>query len=256
MRAVQPSRRQTLAALTALLGRPVAAATEPAHLVTGELPPWTLQGEPGQRGVLLDLVETLLERANMPLRAEFYPWARAMLLASERPRTLILPLNRTPDREAKYQWLVKLYSQRFVFMTLAGKPRVEMPEQLRELRISGLRGSSNLGRLQQQGLPADHIYQAASIGDMHRALERGIVDAVYGSELIHTDAWRRSGRDPNQLQVGLTLESADIWLAAQGGITDAELARLREQHEAMLNDGSIERLFRRYGIKPRPEDLR
>lgn len=258
---MQPSRRHALAALTPLLGLPWAAAAQapppqPLRLVTGELPPLALQNEPGQRGALVDLVETLLERAEMPLQAEFYPWARAMLLASARPRTLILPLNRTPEREATYQWLVKLYAQHFVFMTLAGRPRVQTLEQARQLRIGGLRGSSNLDRLQQEGLSPQRIYQSASVSDMHRALERGVVDALYGSELIHTDAWRRSGRDPARLQSGLSLESADIWLAAQGGVSDAETARLREQHEAMLADGSVERLFKRYGLKFRPEDWR
>jgi polar amino acid transport system substrate-binding protein len=258
---VQPSRRHTLAFLTPLLGLPWTAAAQtpplqPLRLVTGELPPLALPGEPGQRGALVDLVETLLERAEMPLQAEFYPWARAMLVAGERPRTLILPLNRTPEREASFQWLVKLYSQHFVFLTLDGQPRVETLEQARKLRIGGLRGSSNLGKLQQAGLAAGRIYQSASVSDMHRALERRVVDALYGSELIHTDAWRRSGRDPARLQSGLSLESADIWLAAQGGVTEAETARLREQHGAMLADGSVERLLKRYGLRVRPEDLR
>jgi polar amino acid transport system substrate-binding protein len=257
---VHPSRRLALTSLPALLWPSAAPLAQPSppplRLVTGDLPPMTMPGEPGQRGVLLDLVETLLKRAELPAEVEFYPWARAMLLVSEKPRTLILPLNRTPDREARYQWLVKLYAQHFVFMTLAKKPRIDQASQLRDLRVSGLRGSSNLGKLQQQGLRDGRIYQATSIADMHRALERGIVDAIYGSELIHTDAWRRSGRDPAQLQSGLSLESADIWLAAQGGITDAELARLHDTHEAMLADGSIERLFKRYGLKIRPEDLR
>jgi hypothetical protein len=31
---------------------------------------------------------------------------------------------------------------------------------------------------------------------------------------------------------------------------------MREAQEAMLADGSIERLFKRYGLKFRPEDLR
>jgi len=255
---VQPSRRHALALLTPLLGLPriAAAQPQPLRLVTGELPPLALQGEPGQRGALVDLVEALLERAEMPLQAEFYPWARAMLLAGERPRTLILPLNRTPEREARFQWLLKLYAQHFVFLTLDSRPRVETLEQARRLRIGGLRGSSNLSKLQQAGLAASRIYQSASVSDMHRALERGVVDAIYGSELIHTDAWRRSGRDPARLQVGLSLESAEIWLAALGGVTEAEAARLREHHEAMLADGSVERLFKRYGLKVRPEDLR
>ncbi|MBI3349970.1 MAG: transporter substrate-binding domain-containing protein [Burkholderiales bacterium] len=254
-----PSRRATLAAIPALLCPWAGSSAQglvPLKLVSGDLPPIAMPGTPGQRGVLLDLVEMLLQRADMPLQAEFFPWARALLLAGEKPRTLIVPLNRTAEREARFQWLVKLYAQRFAFMSLAGKPRVETLEQARELRVSGLRGSSNLARLRQLGVPAERVYQATSVHDLQRALERGIVDAVYGSELIHTDAWRRSGRNPALLQTGLALESADIWLAAQGGVTEAEQARLRDAHEAMLADGSVERLFKRYGLKTQPEDLR
>lgn len=252
-------RRLALAALPALCWSATASTERgqaPLRLVTGDLPPMAMPGEPGRRGVLLDLVEAVFKRAELPLQVEFFPWARAMLLAGEQPRTLILPLNRTADREARFQWLLKLYAQRFAFLTLAGKPRVETLEQARQARVGGLRGSSNLASLQQQGVPAERVYQAASIADMHRALERGLVDAIFGSELIHTDAWRRSGRDPAHLHAGLVLESADVWLAAQGGVTEAEAARLREAHEALLADGSVERLFRLYGLKARPEDLR
>jgi len=256
---VQPNRRTTLAALPALIwpGRALPAPPEATlSLVTGDLPPMTMPGEPGQRGVLLDLVEAMLKQADMVAQPEFFPWARAMLLAGDKPRTLIVPLNRTAERETRFQWLVKLYAQRFTFITLTGKRRVETLDQARRLRIAGLRGSSNLDTLQRQGVQPGQIYQSTSIADMQRALERGLVDALYGSELIHIDAWRRAGRNPALLQIGLTLESADIWLAAQGGITEAEQARLNQAHEALLADGSVERLFKRYGLKFRPDDLR
>lgn len=227
------------------------------RLVTGDLPPFAQPGKPsGQRGVLVELTEAILQRAGYPVQAEYFPWARALLLAGEHPRTLILPLNRTPEREGRFQWLLKLYAQRFVFMTLAERPRVDGGEQARALRVGVLRGSSNVAALEQLGLPARHIVQAASIAEIHRALERHLVDAIYGSELIHTQAWQRGGRAADRLQVGMTLESADIWLAAQSGVTEDEQTRLRQQHEQMLGDGSVERIFRRYGIRPRPEDLR
>lgn len=251
-------RRVALATLPALIwpgaALPARSATAgPAPtLVTSELPPIAMPGKAGQRGVLVDLVEAMLVQAGMAAAPEFYPWARAMLLAQQRPRTLILPLNRTEERESSFQWLVKLYTQRFSFLTLAGRPRVERPEQLDQLRIASLRGSSNLDSLQRQGVQTSQIYAATSVADMQRALERGLVDALYGSELIHVDAWRRSGRDAGLLRSGLSLASADVWLAAQGGITDAEQARLQQAHEALLADGRVERLFRRYGLSYRP----
>ena len=256
---MHPSRRATLATLPALIWPGLSLPATPQAsitLVTSDLPPMTIPGEPGQRGVLLDLVEAMLKLADLPVQPEFFPWARAMLLAAERPRTLIVPLNRTADREARFQWLVKLYAQRFAFITLADKPRVDTLEQARRLRIAGLRGSSNLDTLHQQGVHLGRVYQSTSVSDMQRALERGLVDALYGSELIHNDVWRRSGRNPALLQTGLTLESAEVWLAAQGGVTEAERVRLQQAHDTLLADGSAERLFKRYGLKFRPEDLR
>ena len=260
---MQPTRRATLAALPSLL-LPAAALPAaqlqppglPLTLVTSDLPPMTMPGDAGQRGVLLDMVEVMLKQAGMSTQPEFFPWARAVLLASDKPRTLIVPLNRTADREARFQWLVKLYAQRFSFITLTGKPRVDTIEQARTLRIAGLRASSNLDQLQKQGVPLARVYQSTSVADMQRALEQGLVDAIYGSELIHADTWRRSGRNVALLQTGLALETAEVWLAARSGITEAEKARLQQAHEALLADGSVERLFKRYGLKFRPEDAR
>lgn len=256
---MHPNRRAALLTLPSLVSPGASLSAQPAAplaLVTSDLPPMAMQGDPGQRGVLLDLVEAMLRLAALPAEPEFFPWARAMLVAAARPRTLIVPLNRSADREARFQWLVKLYTQRFAFVTLAGQPRVETVEQARRLRIGGLRGSANLDKLRQEGVQPGRIYEAASVGDMQRALERGLVDALYGSELTHADVWRRSGRNPALLQTGLTLEAADIWLAAQSGITEAEQARLQHAHETLLADGSVERLFKRYGLKFRAEDSR
>ncbi len=256
-------RRHTLMAGLGLaaFGRPALARPanpgSPLHLVTSELPPFAMEaGHGGRRGVLLELAEILLQRAGLVSHTRFYPWARALLLASETPRTLILPLNRTPEREARFQWLVKLYTQRFVFLSISPQPRVDSIEQALAARVGVLRGSSNLARLQQLGLKQERLYEAANVDDLHRALERGLVETMYGSELIHTESWQRKGRPRELLQVGLMLESADTWLGAQGGVTDDEINRLRQQQEAMLADGSMERLFRRYGIRLRAEDLR
>ena len=100
------------------------------------------------------------------------------------------------------------------------------------------------------------MLQAHSVEDMLRQLERGHVDAIYGGDVINMDKVRGSGRDPAQFQVGMALESGEVWLAASAGIDEAELARLQDARQAMLRNGSIERLFKAYGIRPRAEDLR
>jgi polar amino acid transport system substrate-binding protein len=226
------------------------------RVVSGDLPPFTIEGQPQRPGLLVELVEEVLRRVDRPARVEFFPWARAIQTASQQPRVLILPLTRTPERETQYQWLLKLYVQHFVFINRAGQPPVQSLERARGLRVIVLRGSPNLGQLLRHGLDEGRIHQASSVEDMLRALERGHVDAIYGGDVINLDKVRSSGRNPARFQVGLELDSGEIWLAAGSGIEPAEHLRLQQAQQSMLRDGTVERLFKSYGLRPREQDLR
>lgn len=260
---LQTGRRTCLRALWAS-GLLVVAAGHPAgaegdgalRLVSADLPPFAIENAPHRPGVLIELVEELLRRAGQPTKAEYYPWARAQLLASSQPRILLLPLTRTPEREAKFQWLLKLYVQHFVFINRAGQARVSQVEQARQLRVAVLRGAPSAAQLLRAGFSESMLVMAGSVDDTIKLLERGHADAIFASEAITMDKVRSSERSVRDFQVGFSLESGEIWLAAGSGVTEAEQQRLRDAYQAMLADGSVERLFKRYDIKPRPEDLR
>lgn len=231
----------------------------PLRIVTGDLPPFAVDGPGGKPGVLVELVELveeLLRRAGLHTRVEFYPWARAMQMAAEQPRVAILPLTRTPERESRYQWLVKLYVQHFVFISRAGDPPVKTIEQARQMKVTVLRGSPNLAQLQRHQFNDSLIAQANSVEDMLRLLDRGLVEAIYGGDAVNMDKVRTSGRDAGRYQVGMRLESGEVWLAGSGGFDEADRQRLRAAHLTMLKDGSIEKLFAAYGIKPSADDLK
>jgi polar amino acid transport system substrate-binding protein len=227
----------------------------PLRLVSADLPPFAIEGGTERNGVLVDLTEELLRRAGQPTRVEFYPWARAIKMASSQARVVILPLVRTPERETQFQWLLKLYTVHFVFINLAGQPAVQSLEQARSLRVAVLRATPQAAALLRRGFAEKRVLLANSVDDMLRMLERGHVDAIYGGEIIQMDKVRSSGRDTSQFQPGLRLDTGDIWLAAGTGFGTAEQATLRDTHQAMLRDGSIDRLFKAYGLKPRAEDL-
>lgn len=229
----------------------------PLRIVTGDLPPFAVDGPGDRPGVLVELVEELLRRAGLHTRVEFYPWARAMQMAAEQPRVAILPLTRTQEREPRYQWLVKLYVQHFVFITRAGDPPVKTVEQARQMKVTVLRGSPNLAQLQRHQFNESLIAQANSVEDMLRLLDKGLVEAIYGGDAVNMDKVRSSkNRDPARYHVGMRLESGEVWLAGSSGFDDADRQRLRAAHQTMLKDGSIEKLFAAYNIKPSPEDLK
>jgi polar amino acid transport system substrate-binding protein len=261
MTACSPLHRLRIRALLAVAmlapGLAVAAgALAPLRVVTADLPPFAVEGQPEAPGVLVELVEQLLRRCGQPVKVEFYPWARALAIAGAQPRIAILPLTRTPEREPQFQWLLKLYVQHFVFINRSGQPAVASVAQARRLRLTVLRGSPNLAQLQRHGFDTERVVQASSVEDMLRLLEKGFVDAIYGGDIVNMDKVRGSGRDPAAFQIGLPLESGEIWLAASGGFGDADRQLLKDAHQALLREGGVERLFRGYGIRPRAEDLR
>lgn len=243
-------------ALPALQARPSAAAG-PAELrlVTADLPPFAIEDGAGQRrGALVELSEAVLARAGLPVRAEFFPWARSQLITTLAPRVLIVPLSRTAEREARFQWLIKLHTLHLVFLTRVADPAVRHIEQARRLRIGVLRGTPDLRQLQAQGFEPEQLTLGASPEDVLRLLERSHVDTIFGSDVMY--GAKAQSRPGLSLRTGLQLASNDIWLAASGGIETDERRRLEEAHTALLKDGSIERIMRRYGLRATPDEPR
>jgi polar amino acid transport system substrate-binding protein len=223
-------------------------AGTPINIVTGDLPPFAIEGQPARPGLLVAVVAQVMRRAGTPAKVTFYPWARAIALTQHQPRTAILPLTRTPEREDQYAWLMKLDTQHFVFINRKRDTPVTSIEQARKLRIALLRGSPNLAQLQRRGFADANIVQATRVEDMLRLLERGIVDAIYGGDVINMEKVRTSGRDPTGFQVGMLVESADIWLAGGKDFDEREQAAWRQAYEAMIKDGTVARLYREYKV--------
>lgn len=254
-------KRRACLALPTLLASAIApsrASAPPATLlgITENLPPLNYEDELGPQGFSVELLRLMADQAGLGLELRVLPWARAMQMAESNAHSVLFSLTRTPEREAQFQWLLKLYVQHFVFINRSGQPAVASVAQARRLRLTVLRGSPNLAQLQRHGFDTERVVQASSVEDMLRLLEKGFVDAIYGGDIVNMDKVRGSGRDPAAFQIGLPLESGEIWLAASGGFGDADRQLLKDAHQALLREGGVERLFRGYGIRPRAEDLR
>ncbi|WP_374109881.1 substrate-binding periplasmic protein [Pelomonas sp. CA6] len=255
-------RTLTLGALAGVLARP-AHAEELAPLplqrvVTGDLPPLSIADQPTRPGVLVELVQELLRRCQHETPISFYPWARAMQMAQSLPGVALLPLTRMPEREEQFQWLLRLYVQPLGFINLASQPAITSLEQARRLRLAVLRGSAAHGMTQRLQLDARMLVISNSVEDQLRRLERGHVQGIFGSLMINQDKARSHGREPGWLQVGMTVEAGEVWLATgpRTLVAEEHRQRLREALRAMFQDGSVERLFTRYGVKPpRAEEL-
>lgn len=95
-----------------------------------------------------------------------------------------------------------------------------------------LRGSPNLPQLLGRQFSEQRVAQGTRLDDMLRILDRGMVDAIYGGAAINMEKIRRSGRDLADHQVGMTVETADIWLGDGRGFSEAERLAWRQAYDA------------------------
>jgi len=100
------SRRCLLIATAAWPG--MARAAPALEWVAGNLPPFAWESAGVPHGLAQDLAVAMAQRLGRPTQVTYLPWARAVRTVEQGDHYGIFPLARTPDREARFRWLVPL----------------------------------------------------------------------------------------------------------------------------------------------------
>lgn len=246
----QASRRALLCAVpSALLGAaagPLRAEDAALRLVGADFPP-LFSAADKLGGPLGELLQQLGEQAGFKLKPEFYPFARAMLLARSGPGVLMAPVGRTPEREAQFRWLLPLYTQRYHL--LSRRDRWPAPPTLAELRrhkVLVLRGSISTQSLRRQGF--QNIREESNYETILRRLDEGSADLAYGSQIVIHGALHSSGRLDADYALGLSFDSTEVWLVGSPDVSDAQAQALQAAMERLRADGSFQQFLVKLGL--------
>jgi len=212
------------------------------HLVTSHLP--SLVHESGAPGGLQEIVAELCKRAGISPETQFVPWRRAQFLATTLPATAIYPLTRLAEREKQYRWLVPLYEENFVLLTLKGKL---LPlERMKEARVTLLRGGAQAAILKELGFT--RLVEASSIDEVHRFLLGGMADAAFGERRIIAASLKGHGVSESDFETSAPLRSMTAWLAGSLDFDDSDIALFQHALASMQADGSLRRILARHNL--------
>lgn len=238
-------RRQLPGLLLGLLFVTAAQSGPPNGLrwVAGELPPFVWQGNQGPEGYAYELAVLMAQRLGRTDTVEFYPWARAVRMTEEGENLGVFPLARTPDREAKFRWLILLRHVRYNFVGRAGDPAMSL-EQLRHARIGVLRGSPIIKNLQAERFTS--ITEAKDYKDLLRMLRSDMLTAVYAGAPMLQAAIEQYGYPPTDFKVHTSLGEADLYMGSSLRLPDEEAERWLQAYQQLVVDGSVARLQQRY----------
>lgn len=242
---------------------PLSAGAAELRLVTAELPPYTYHQPPptvsefGQpMGIVYEAVEEMARRIGHSGEIEFMSWTLAQDLAQSEPNIGILSLTRTPERDPRYRWLVKIVTDDLILVGGQGVD-VSSLDAVRDRPIGVLRRSGAETLLQQRGFT--RIEPASEEWINADKLKRRVIDAWLAPRLMVLHAYREVGGNAETLGIGQIVRPSEIWLAGSRSISDEEAARWQQAFEAMQADGTYDRIlarYRRVRVEPIPDELR
>lgn len=209
-----------------------------------EAPPLSVSGAEGANGIVGDVVLKAVKLAGYEPKLIPLPWNRAQRMVHLGEDLLIIPLSRTPDREADYTWIAPVMPMDRAFFSL--DKRVESFDQARKTyaRVAVGMGSAQEQKLREEGFSKAQIYPL-KIGDNPALLLLlGRVDAWFNGVPESRYIWPDVSQRP--LLESPPLMSSDLYLACSKRCNPALVENLRKAVERLRADGTIARVVSHY----------
>jgi len=236
------TRRAWVAGCAVLAASGRAWPAEPLEVFTADVRPLSIaDGE--RRGIVLDLVRDALRAAGWEARFTFLPFAGALARTQAQPGALVAPLARSPQREAAFAWVAKVLDVPQAMGTLTGRLPVDLDGARRLGRVGVVRAG-----VQESYLRDNSFTNLVPFGDARGAAEAlagGAVDAWYATGTEITIQFELIGRQGG-VQVGPTLQSAPVWLAANKDTAGLPVDALRAAMSDLERSGAVEQAYRAY----------
>lgn len=162
-------------------------ANPQVRVVTEHWPPYNYLDEQGNvTGIATNKVEQVLTNLNLDANIEVFHWAKAMQLAEFEKNVFIYSIYRTPDREARFQWICPLLKKRSVaFYRMADRDDVdiEQVQDAKNYRTSVIRNDLSMDMLLKAGFTEGEHFELSIDEETNvRKLIYGRIDLIIQEE--------------------------------------------------------------------------
>lgn len=240
-----PLRRLCCCALLCLAG--ASQAQDIVELYMPDAPPLTFVDFQRGHGMVGDVTLAALARAGQLSELRHEPWARAQHRVANGRNQLIIPLSRTPQREALYTWIVPIMPLERAFFSLDEPVHSFAEARQRYRRIGVGLGTAQVEILRSQGFSEQQIVTHTLGENPARLLERGRIDAWFTGVPEALYIWPQ--HFARKLRMSPVLTSTELYLACSKDC-DAQLVQaLRAAVQGLQDEGISQRLIEVY----RPE---
>ncbi|WP_176758453.1 substrate-binding periplasmic protein [Limimonas halophila] len=235
-----------LVAVAVAHAAPAGAGPPRITVYAGDFAPYVSRGEPGPRGVMVDLLRAIAARAEVRFDIRIVPWSRAQhLVGNAGEKAMIIPLTRSEAREDTYDWVVPLLSDP---LALVGRdPQIAGMDlaDARDLFVAVQANSPNAMILLKEGFR--NFQTVTQESSAARLLKLNRVDAWFARPMVARAEYAGVGGDPDTLVVGPARETPPMYLgAAKDTFPRDILNRIRDAFAVLRESGRHAEIIKGY----------
>lgn len=212
-------------------------------LTTEDAPPYNYTTDGGATivGSATEAIHVLFKRAKVNYRIAMYPWVRAIKMAETEKDTCVYSTTRTEEREKQFAWVGPIAPDNWMLFARADSPiQLHTLDDARQYTVGGYRGDSVTLYLQGKKFIIDE-----SLNDDQNAkkLDSGRIDLWATGILTGPFV---ANKMKTKIKPVITIKKAELYLACNLGVPPATIARLNTTLQAMVKDGTMEKINKKY----------
>ncbi|WP_028865362.1 substrate-binding periplasmic protein [Psychromonas aquimarina] len=217
---------------------------EPLNILTYEESPYALMVGKTQKGLLVDMLAELFSRTSLRYKLRFIPLKRAIITVERKPGYCVLPIVRSQEREANFQWISPMLVSRYGLFSQEKRsiPLVTLNDA-RPYKIGSFLGSGIGEYLLDLGFKVE--LTSLSALNLHK-LKRGRFE-LWAADLISArEMMRKQGIKFGRPE--LVFYTSIRAMACYRGMPAEQLSELQNALLSMYQDGFMKALYLEYGV--------
>ena len=215
------------------------------------------EGEKSTENFFVEITNETFLRSGLTLKTKKGHWIRnqkKVSSASAKEKLLIVPLTRTKEREAHYDWILPISDYQLQFITTDQSIDVSNIEALKNLPICVYRESPAESKLKELGFTNIHakVQEQICFKNLSKSLNKETGKNRINLMLAHgkvaaTQGFKIINADPEELIYGTSFPTEIVYLASsRNAVSETDKKKLNQAFEAIKADGTFNRIYNSY----------
>lgn len=210
-------------------------------------------GENRMGGIGGEVLTEALKANQITYKMVWSRWkvAQQQVQANKDKKSFIVPLTRNPEREAKYNWVAKIYEVNTVFFTKKGNKKINSLKEIQGKKIGVLLETSYEQKIiNAKGAAFKNEIASVPYDNLNaRKLLTGEIDAWYDA-IIGGNAFIKTEKlDRNQFEYGNVIDKEDNYIATTNSTSSELINKVKNAIENFKKTKKYSEIIEKYITK-------